>query len=139
MAPATATRPPSPWQCGTLVALLESPVVAIENDGWPVRQVEVYHPGEVLGYGPGRRRSVRQFETLIPPPPVVGRYERLRRGRAARPARLRIFEACGASVADLGDEHGYRVLRFRSKGDNVVLVPLPPVPGRRSRLALGGG
>ena len=24
---------------------------------------------------------------------------------------LRIFEACGASIADVGEEHGHRVLR----------------------------
>jgi integrase len=38
---------------------------------------------------------------------------------------LRIFEACGASIADLGEEHGHRVLRVRGKGGKVVLVPLP--------------
>src|SRR5690242_6154669 len=43
---------------------------------------------------------------------------------------LRIFEACGASVADLGEEHGYRVLRVRGKGGKVVLVPLPPAVAR---------
>jgi integrase len=37
---------------------------------------------------------------------------------------LRIFETCGASVAD--EEHGHRVLRVRGKGGKVVLVPLPP-------------
>src|SRR3954466_8279279 len=39
---------------------------------------------------------------------------------------LRIFEACGANVDDLGEEHGHRVLRVRGKGGKVVLVPLPP-------------
>jgi integrase len=39
---------------------------------------------------------------------------------------LRIFEATGASIDDLGEERGHRVLRARSKGDKVVLVPLPP-------------
>jgi integrase/recombinase XerD len=29
---------------------------------------------------------------------------------------LRIFEACGASISDLGEEHGHRVLRVRGKG-----------------------
>jgi site-specific recombinase XerD len=43
---------------------------------------------------------------------------------------LRIFEACGASVADLGEEHGHRVLRVRGKGGKVVLVPLPPAVSR---------
>jgi site-specific recombinase XerD len=43
---------------------------------------------------------------------------------------LRIFEACGASIADLGEEHGHRVLRVHGKGGKVVLVPLPPAVGR---------
>ncbi|WP_436536893.1 tyrosine-type recombinase/integrase [Actinoplanes sp. HUAS TT8] len=43
---------------------------------------------------------------------------------------LRIFEACGANVADLGEEHGHRVLRVRGKGGKVVLVPLPPAVAR---------
>jgi site-specific recombinase XerD len=30
---------------------------------------------------------------------------------------LRVFEACGASVGDLGEEHGHRVLNVRGKGD----------------------
>jgi integrase len=43
---------------------------------------------------------------------------------------LRIFEACGANVEDLGEEHGHRVLRVVGKGTKVVLVPLPPAVGR---------
>ncbi|MCP3785365.1 site-specific integrase [Micromonospora sp. A3M-1-15] len=43
---------------------------------------------------------------------------------------LRIFEACGASIADLGEEHGHRVLRVGGKGGKVVLVPLPPAVAR---------
>ena len=43
---------------------------------------------------------------------------------------LRIFEAYGANIADLGEEHGHRVLKVRSKGDKVVLVPLPPAVAR---------
>ena len=38
---------------------------------------------------------------------------------------LRIFEATGASIDDLGEERGHRVLCAHSKGDKVVLVPLP--------------
>jgi hypothetical protein len=30
---------------------------------------------------------------------------------------LRIFEANGSNIADLGEEHGHRVLRVRGKGD----------------------
>ena len=43
---------------------------------------------------------------------------------------LRVFEACGADVVDLGEEHGHRVLRVVGKGDKVVLTPLPPAVGR---------
>src|SRR3954452_20433711 len=43
---------------------------------------------------------------------------------------LRIFEATGSDIADLGEEHGHRVLRVRGKGDKVLLVPLPPAVGR---------
>ena len=43
---------------------------------------------------------------------------------------LRIFEACGANLSDLGEEHGHRVLRVRGKGGKVVLVPLPPAVAR---------
>ena len=42
----------------------------------------------------------------------------------------RIFEATGADIADLGEEHGHRVLRVRGKGSKIVLVPLPPAVGR---------
>jgi integrase/recombinase XerD len=43
---------------------------------------------------------------------------------------LRIFEATGSNIQDLGEEHGHRVLRVRGKGDKVVLAPLPPAVGR---------
>jgi len=43
---------------------------------------------------------------------------------------LRIFEATGADIADLGEEHGHRVLRACGKGTKAVLVPLPPAVGR---------
>jgi integrase len=39
---------------------------------------------------------------------------------------LRIFEATSAKIADLGEEHGHRVLRVCGKGTKVVQVPLPP-------------
>jgi integrase len=38
---------------------------------------------------------------------------------------LRIFEATGADISDLGEEHGHRILRVCGKGHKVVLVPLP--------------
>jgi integrase/recombinase XerD len=51
---------------------------------------------------------------------------------------LRIFEATGASIADLGEEHGHRVLRVVGKGGKVALVPLPPAVGRAIDRAVDG-
>ncbi len=51
---------------------------------------------------------------------------------------LRIFEAAGADIEDLGEEHGHRVLRVRGKGGKVVLVPLPPAVSRAVDRAAGG-
>ena len=50
---------------------------------------------------------------------------------------LRIFEATGADIADLGEEHGHRVLRVCGKGTKIVLVPLPPAVGRSIDRATG--
>jgi hypothetical protein len=36
---------------------------------------------------------------------------------------LRIFEATGSDIPNLGEEHGHRVLRMHGKGDKVVLAP----------------
>jgi len=43
---------------------------------------------------------------------------------------LRIFEATGADIADLGEEHGHGVLHVCGKGTKVALVPLPPAVSR---------
>ncbi len=51
---------------------------------------------------------------------------------------LRIFEACGASIEDLGEEHGHRVLRVDGKGGKVVLTPLPPAVARAIDRAVDG-
>jgi site-specific recombinase XerD len=51
---------------------------------------------------------------------------------------LRIFEACGANLGDLGEEHGHRVLRVRGKGGKVVLIPLPPAVARALDRAVEG-
>jgi len=51
---------------------------------------------------------------------------------------LRIFEATGADIADLGEEHGHRVLRVCGKGAKVVLIPLPPAVGRAIDRAVAG-
>src|SRR5271165_7309508 len=50
---------------------------------------------------------------------------------------LRIFEATGTDIADLGEEHGHRVLRVCGKGTKIVLVPLPPAVGRAIDRAVG--
>ena len=50
---------------------------------------------------------------------------------------LRIFEATGADIAGLGEEHGHRVLRVCGKSSKVVLVPLPPAAGRAIDRATG--
>jgi integrase len=50
---------------------------------------------------------------------------------------LRIFEATSANIADLGEEHGHRVLRVGGKGTKIVLVPLPPAVGRAIDQAIG--
>ena len=50
---------------------------------------------------------------------------------------MRIFEACGADIADVGEEHGHRVLRVFGNGSKVVLVPLPPTVGRAIDQAIG--
>ena len=50
---------------------------------------------------------------------------------------LRIFEATAADIADLGEEHGHRVLRVCGKGTRIVLVPLPPAVGRAIDRAAG--
>ncbi|MBD0323522.1 MAG: tyrosine-type recombinase/integrase [Aldersonia sp.] len=51
---------------------------------------------------------------------------------------LRIFEACGANIGDLGEEHGHRIVRVRGKGGKVVLIPLAPAVGRAIDAAVGG-
>ena len=49
---------------------------------------------------------------------------------------LRIFEATGSNIEDLGEEHGHHVLRVRGKGDKVVLTPLPPAVARAMERAV---
>ena len=50
---------------------------------------------------------------------------------------LRIFEATGANIEDVGEEHGHRVLLVRGKGDKHVLTPLPPAVARAIERAAG--
>jgi integrase/recombinase XerD len=50
---------------------------------------------------------------------------------------LRVFEACQASIDDLGEEHGHRVLRVLGKGTKLALIPLPPAVGRAIDRAVG--
>ncbi len=50
----------------------------------------------------------------------------------------RIFEACATAIAELGEEHGHRVLRVVGKGTKTVLIPLPPAVGRAIGERLSG-
>ena len=50
---------------------------------------------------------------------------------------MRISEATGADITDIGEEHGHRVLRVCGKGTKVVLIPLPPAVGRAIDQATG--
>jgi hypothetical protein len=43
-----------------------------------------------------------------------------------------------ATIGDLGEEHGHRVLRVVGKGTRVVLVPLPPAVGQAIDQAVNG-
>lgn len=43
---------------------------------------------------------------------------------------LRVSEACGLDVTDLGFEHGHRTVHFIGKGNKPALIPLPPVVAR---------
>ena len=51
---------------------------------------------------------------------------------------LRIFEATGADIGDLGEEHGHRVLRVVGKGGKTVLAQLPPAVARAIDRAVDG-
>jgi integrase/recombinase XerD len=50
---------------------------------------------------------------------------------------LRIFEATGANIAGLGEEHGHRVVRVCGKGTRTVLIPLPPAVRRAIDRSIG--
>jgi integrase len=50
---------------------------------------------------------------------------------------LRISEAIGAEIEDLGLERGHRTLTIRRKGGKVVTIPLAPRTARAIDLAVG--
>ena len=50
---------------------------------------------------------------------------------------LRISEACGANVEDLGYERGHRTLQIIGKGNKPATIPLVPRTGRTLDLAIG--
>ena len=50
---------------------------------------------------------------------------------------LRIFEATGADIAGLSEEHGHRVRRGCGKGTKIVLLPPPPAVSRAIDQAIG--
>jgi len=50
---------------------------------------------------------------------------------------LRVSEACGVNVEDLGFERGHRTLRIAGKGDKPATVPLVPRTARTVDWAIG--
>ena len=50
---------------------------------------------------------------------------------------LRVSEACGANVEDLGFERGHRTLRIVGKGNQPATLPLVPRTARALDLAIG--
>jgi integrase/recombinase XerD len=50
---------------------------------------------------------------------------------------LRVSEACGSDIDDLGFERGHRVLRIVGKGNQPAVVPLVPRTARTIDLAIG--
>jgi integrase/recombinase XerD len=50
---------------------------------------------------------------------------------------LRVSEACGTNVEDLGFERGHRTLRIVGKGNKPALIPLVPRTARTIDLAIG--
>jgi len=50
---------------------------------------------------------------------------------------LRVSEACGANVEDLGMERGHRTLRILGKGNKPAVIPLVPRTARTIDLAVG--
>lgn len=51
---------------------------------------------------------------------------------------LRIMEATGLDIDDLGEEHGHRVVRVLGKGTKVALIPMPPAVARAVDRAVAG-
>lgn len=50
---------------------------------------------------------------------------------------LRVSEACGALIADLGSQRGHRTLAIVGKGNKPALLPLAPRTSRAIDLAVG--
>ncbi len=50
---------------------------------------------------------------------------------------LRVSEACGTNVEDLGSERGHRTLRIIGKGNKPAVIPLVPRTARTIDLAIG--
>jgi integrase/recombinase XerD len=50
---------------------------------------------------------------------------------------LRVSEACGTNVEDLGFQRGHRTLRILGKGNKPALIPLVPRAARTIDLAVG--
>ena len=67
------------------------------------------------------------------------RFDRAHASRAVLLGRngLRVSEACGTNVEDLGFDRGHRTLRLIGKGKEPAVIPLVPRPARTVGLALG--
>jgi site-specific recombinase XerD len=50
---------------------------------------------------------------------------------------LRVSEACGADVTDLGEDRGHRTLRILGKGNKPAVIPIVPRTARTIDLARG--
>jgi integrase/recombinase XerD len=50
---------------------------------------------------------------------------------------LRVSEACGTNIEDLGFERGHRILRIVGKGNKPAVIPLVPRTARTVDLAIG--
>jgi integrase len=67
----------------------------------------------------------------------LGTAPRARPDQSAGDQRLRISEALGADIDDLGLDRGHRTLTVLRKGGKLVTIPLVPRTARAIDLAIG--
>jgi integrase/recombinase XerD len=132
---AATSRPQSPaccrwWSASTGVCVIDQ--ILPHSPADYVRRPSVPAESPTLGLGH------LQFEALITTARLSANRNDFTLVAMLGRLGLRIFEACGSNIADLGEEHGHRVLRVRGKGGKVVLVPLPPAVARAIDRAVDG-